>query len=147
MSSEKFEDILGSPRNFLEEAIEEDIRAGKVPADICTRFPPEPNGFLHIGHSKAICINFGIAQKYGGKTNLRFDDTNPTTEETRFVEAIKNDIQWLGFEWEGEARFASDYFSQLHAFAVKLIKAGQAYVDDSTPEEIAEQKGILDQEA
>ena len=142
MSIEKYKDILGSPRNFLEEEIEEDIRAGKVPSDIYTRFPPEPNGFLHLGHSKAICINFGIAQKYGGKTNLRFDDTNPTTEETRYVEAIKKDIKWLGFDWEGEARFASDYFDELYEFAIKLIKDGKAYVDDSTPEEIAEQKGI-----
>lgn len=142
MSIEKFEGILGYPRNFIEEAIEEDIKAGKVPSDIYTRFPPEPNGFLHIGHSKAICINFGIARKYRGKTNLRFDDTNPTTEETRYVEAIKRDVQWLGFDWEGEVRYASDYFQELYDFAVKLIKKGLAYVDDSTPEEIAEQKGI-----
>lgn len=142
MSTEKFEGILGSPRNFIEEAIEEDIQAGKVPGDIHTRFPPEPNGYLHIGHSKAICINFGIAQKYGGKTNLRFDDTNPTTEETRYVEAIKSDVKWLGFDWEGDVRFASDYFQELYDFAVKLISDGRAYVDDSTPDEIAEQKGI-----
>ncbi len=141
MSTEKFKDIIGSPRNFLEEAIEEDILAGKVPTDIYTRFPPEPNGFLHVGHSKAICINFGVAEKYGGKTNLRFDDTNPTTEETRYVEAIKRDIKWLGFDWEGEARYASDYFAQLYEFAIKLIKEGKAYVDDSTPDEIAAQKG------
>ena len=99
MSAERFEGVIGSPRNFLEEEIEKDIRAGKVPQDIQTRFPPEPNGFLHIGHSKAICINFGIANKYGGKTNLRFDDTNPATEDTAFVEAIKRDIKWLGFDW------------------------------------------------
>lgn len=141
MSVERFEDVMGSPRNFLEEEIEKDIRAGKVPHDIQTRFPPEPNGFLHIGHSKAICINFGIAQKYGGKTNLRFDDTNPATEDTVFVEAIKKDIKWLGFDWDKEC-YASDYFGELYAFAIKLIKAGLAYVDDSTPEEIAEQKGI-----
>lgn len=142
MSIEKFEGILGYPRNFIEEALEEDIKAGKVPSDIYTRFPPEPNGFLHIGHSKAICINFGIARKYRGKTNLRFDDTNPTTEETRYVEAIKRDVKWLGFDWEGEERYASDYFQELYDFAVKLIKKGLAYVDDSTPEEIAEQKGV-----
>lgn len=141
MSAERFEGVIGSPRNFLEEEIEKDIRAGKVPNDIQTRFPPEPNGFLHIGHSKAICINFGIAQKYGGKTNLRFDDTNPATEDTAFVEAIKKDIKWLGFDWDKEC-YASDYFGELYEFAKKLINLGLAYVDDSTPEEIAEQKGI-----
>ena len=141
MSAERFEGIIGSPRNFLEEEIEKDIRAGKVPKDIQTRFPPEPNGFLHIGHSKAICINFGIAQKYGGKTNLRFDDTNPATEDTAFVDAIKKDIKWLGFDWDKEC-YASDYFGELYEFANQLIKAGLAYVDDSTAEEIAEQKGV-----
>lgn len=135
-------EVLGSPRNFLEEEIEKDILAGLVPDVIYTRFPPEPNGYLHIGHSKAICINFGIAQKYGGKTNLRFDDTNPTTERTAFVDAIKEDIAWLGFEWEEEARYASDYFGELYEFAKTLIQKGLAYVDDSTAEEIAEQKGI-----
>jgi len=141
MSIDRFEGILGSPRNFLEEEIEKDIRAEKVPNEIKTRFPPEPNGFLHIGHSKAICINFGISEKYGGKTNLRFDDTNPATEDTIFVEAIKKDIKWLGFQWD-EERYASDYFGQLYEYAIKLIKAGLAYVDDSSPEEIAIQKGI-----
>ena len=106
-----------------------------------TRFPPKPNGYLHIGHTKALCISFETAQKYGGKTNLRFDDTNPTTEETHYVEAIKKDIKWLGFEWDGEARYASDYFPQLYDFAVTLIKKGLAYVDDLSPEEMAEQKG------
>jgi len=126
--------------NFIEEIIEEDLKSGKHNGRVHTRFPPEPNGYLHIGHSKAICINFGLAQKYGGKTNLRFDDTNPTTEETEYVEAIKKDIQWLGFEWEGEALFASDYFDQLFDFAVNLINKGLAYVDDSSAEEIAEMK-------
>ena len=126
--------------NFIEEIIEEDLKSGKHNGRVHTRFPPEPNGYLHIGHSKAICINFGLAQKYGGKTNLRFDDTNPTTEETEYVEAIKKDIQWLGFEWEGEALFASDYFDQLFDFAVDLINKGFAYVDDSSAEEIAEMK-------
>lgn len=134
-------EIVGNPRNFIEEEIEKDIAAGKVHKEIHTRFPPEPNGYLHIGHAKAICLNFGIAQKYGGKTNLRFDDTNPTTEETEYVNAIKRDIKWLGFDWEDREYYASDYFDQLHAFAVKLIEKGLAYVDDSTAEQIAAQKG------
>ena len=127
--------------NFIEQLIEEDIANGKNDGRVHTRFPPEPNGYLHIGHTKALCISFETAQKYGGKTNLRFDDTNPTTEETHYVEAIKKDIKWLGFEWDGEARYASDYFPQLYAFAVDLIKKGLAYVDDLSPEEMAIQKG------
>lgn len=126
--------------NFIEEIIEEDIRNGKNQGRIHTRFPPEPNGYLHIGHAKSICLNFGLAQKYNGKTNLRFDDTNPETEDTEYVESIKEDVKWLGFEWENEL-FASNYFDQLYEFAVKLIEKGLAYVDDSTPEEIAIQKG------
>jgi len=125
--------------NFLEEIVEEDFKSGKYKT-ILTRFPPEPNGYLHIGHAKSICLNFGLAQKYGGATNLRFDDTNPATEETEYVESIKEDIAWLGFKWTNEF-YASDYFEQLYAFAVKLIKKGLAYVDDSVSEEIAEQKG------
>lgn len=127
--------------NFIEQIIEEDIKNGKHNGQIHTRFPPEPNGYLHIGHAKAICVNFELAQKYGGKTNLRFDDTNPTKEKTEYVDSIKKDIQWLGFEWEDQAYFASDYFEQLYQLAVKLIKKGLAYVDDSTAEEIAEMKG------
>lgn len=127
--------------NFIEQIIEEDIRNGKHGGRVHTRFPPEPNGYLHIGHAKAICLNFEIAQKYGGKTNLRFDDTNPTTEETEYVENIKRDIRWLGFDWDDREYYASDYFEQLYEFAVKLISKGLAYVDDSTPEEIAEMKG------
>lgn len=126
--------------NFLEEIIAEDVKAGKHDGAVMTRFPPEPNGYLHIGHTKAICINFKIAEKFGGKTNLRFDDTNPTTEETEYVDAIKRDITWLGFKWENEL-YASDYFDQLYQYAVTLIEKGLAYVDDSTPEEIAEMKG------
>ena len=126
--------------NFIEEIIEEDIRNGKNQGRVHTRFPPEPNGYLHIGHAKSICLNFGLAQKYNGKTNLRFDDTNPETEDTEYVESIKEDVKWLGFEWENEL-FASNYFDQLYEFAVKLIEKGLAYVDDSTPEEIAIQKG------
>lgn len=125
--------------NFIEEIIEADLKSGKH-SSITTRFPPEPNGYLHIGHAKSICLNFGLAQKYGGQTNLRFDDTNPTTEETEYVESIKDDIRWLGFEWSHEL-YASNYFEQLYAFAVTLIQKGLAYVDDSTSEEIAQQKG------
>lgn len=125
--------------NFLEEIIEADLNSGKHKT-ILTRFPPEPNGYLHIGHSKSICINFGLAKKYGGKTNLRFDDTNPVTEDTEYVESIKQDIRWLGFEWANEF-YASDYFPQLYEFALKLIRQGDAYVDDSTSEEIAVLKG------
>ncbi|WP_423146561.1 glutamine--tRNA ligase/YqeY domain fusion protein [Rubrolithibacter danxiaensis] len=126
--------------NFLEEIIEEDIRNGVNTGRIHTRFPPEPNGYLHIGHAKSICLNFGLAKKYNGKTNLRFDDTNPETEDTEYVESIKEDVRWLGFEWENEL-YASNYFDQLYEFAVQLIKNGLAYVDDSTAEEIAAQKG------
>jgi len=126
--------------NFIEEIIEEDLAAGKHNGRIHTRFPPEPNGYLHIGHAKSICLNFGLAQKYNGKTNLRFDDTNPVTEDTEYVESIKEDVRWLGFEWANEL-YASDYFDLLYAFALNLIKKGLAYVDDSTPEEIAAQKG------
>jgi glutaminyl-tRNA synthetase len=125
--------------NFLEEIVEEDIAAGKYKT-ILTRFPPEPNGYLHIGHSKSIVLNFGLAQKYGGKTNLRFDDTNPVTEDTEYVDSIKEDIRWLGFEWENEL-YASDYFEQLYKFAEALIQKGLAYVDDSTSEQIAQLKG------
>ncbi len=125
--------------NFIEEIIENDLKSGKYTA-IATRFPPEPNGYLHLGHAKSICLNFGLALKYGGKTNLRFDDTNPVTEETEYVENIKNDVKWLGFQWSEEL-YASDYFGQLYEFALKLIRKGLAYVDDSTSEEIAEQKG------
>jgi glutaminyl-tRNA synthetase len=126
--------------NFLEEIIEEDIRNGKNDGRVLTRFPPEPNGYLHIGHAKSICLNFGLAQKYNGKTNLRFDDTNPVTEDTEYVDSIKHDIKWLGFQWEEEL-YTSDYFDTLYQFAVQLIKKELAYVDDSTPEEIAVSKG------
>ena len=125
--------------NFLEEIVEADLKSGKY-TSILTRFPPEPNGYLHIGHSKSICINFGLAKKYGGKTNLRFDDTNPTTEDVEYVDSIKTDIKWLGFEWANEF-YASDYFPQIFEFALKLIRKGLAYVDDSASEEIASMKG------
>jgi len=126
--------------NFVEEIIEEDISNGKNAGMVLTRFPPEPNGYLHIGHAKSICLNFGVALKYGGKTNLRFDDTNPVTEETEYVDSIKEDVKWLGFSWTNEF-YASDYFEQLYEFAVKLIRKGLAYVDDSSAEEIAMMKG------
>lgn len=125
--------------NFIEEIVENDLKEGKYKT-ILTRFPPEPNGYLHVGHAKSICLNFGLAIKYGGKTNLRFDDTNPITEDTEYVDSIKEDIKWLGFEWANEF-YASDYFEQLYQFAIQLIRKGLAYVDDSTSEEIALQKG------
>lgn len=128
------------PLNFIEQIIEDDLAAGKNDGRVLTRFPPEPNGYLHIGHAKSICLNFGVAQRYGGKTNLRFDDTNPVTEETEYVESIKADVKWLGFDW-AEELYASDYFDQLYEFALKLIKKGLAYVDDSTSEEMAAMKG------
>ncbi|MBO5808514.1 MAG: glutamine--tRNA ligase/YqeY domain fusion protein [Bacteroidales bacterium] len=127
--------------NFLEEIIEADLASGKCEA-VMTRFPPEPNGYLHIGHAKSICINFGLAKKYGGKTNLRFDDTNPVKEDTEYVDSIKEDIKWLGFEWENE-RYASDYFDQLYEWAEELIKKGLAYVDDQTQEEIRAGRGTV----
>lgn len=126
--------------NFIEEIVEEDIAAGKHGGRVLTRFPPEPNGYLHIGHAKSICLNFGLAQKYNGQTNLRFDDTNPVKEDVEYVDSIKEDVKWLGFEWANEL-YASDYFDKLYEFAVTLIKKGLAYVDDSTAEEIAAQKG------
>ena len=125
--------------NFLEEIIEKHLADGTYKS-IVTRFPPEPNGYLHIGHASSICLNFGLTQKYPGYTNLRFDDTNPVTEETEYVDSIKEDVKWLGFEWKNE-RYASDYFDSLYEFAIKLIKAGLAYVDDSTSEEMAAMKG------
>jgi len=125
--------------NFLEEIVEADLASGKY-ASILTRFPPEPNGYLHIGHAKSICLNFGLAATYGGQTNLRFDDTNPVTEDTEYVDSIKEDIRWLGFQWANEF-YASDYFDTLYEYAVSLIKQGLAYVDDSSSEEIAKLKG------
>lgn len=126
--------------NFIEQIVENDLKEGKNGGRIQTRFPPEPNGYLHIGHAKAICLDFGIAQKYGGICNLRFDDTNPVKEDVEYVDSIMEDIQWLGFQWEN-VYYASDYFQQLWDFAVQLIKEGKAYVDEQTAEEIARQKG------
>ncbi len=130
----------GGSLNFIEQIVEDDLASGKNGGRIHTRFPPEPNGYLHIGHAKSICLNFGLADKYGGQTNLRFDDTNPVTEDTEYVDSIKNDVRWLGFDWENEF-YASDYFDQIYQFAETLIQKGLAYIDDSTAEEIAAQKG------
>ena len=126
--------------NFVEQIVEGDLRAGKNDGRIQTRFPPEPNGYLYIGHAKAICMDFGIAESYGGVCNLRFDDTNPTKEDVEYVDAIREDIEWLGFHW-GNIYYASDYFERLYQFAEELIRAGHAYVDEQTAEEIAAQKG------
>lgn len=127
--------------NFVEQIVADDLAAGKNGGRLNTRFPPEPNGYLHIGHAKAICMDFGVAEKFGGTCNLRFDDTNPTKEDTEYVDSIKEDIRWLGFDWENREYYASDYFPQLFDLAVRLIKEGKAYVDDQSSEEIARQKG------
>ena len=126
--------------NFIEQIVENDLKEGKNDGKVQTRFPPEPNGYLHIGHAKAICLDFGIAAAHGGICNLRFDDTNPTKEDVEYVEAIKEDIQWLGYQW-GNEYYASDYFQQLWDFAIRLIKEGKAYIDEQTSEQIAAQKG------
>ena len=132
-----------SPSNFIKNIVEEDIRAGKHNGRIHTRFPPEPNGYLHIGHAKAICLNFDLAAEYKGLCNLRFDDTNPTKEETKYVEAIKEDIHWLGFDWDDRLYYASDYFKILYEYALKLIEKGKAYVCDLSPDKIREYRGTL----
>lgn len=130
------------PGNFILEAIEEDLRTERF-GNVRTRFPPEPNGYLHIGHAKAICIDFGMAQTFGGQCNLRFDDTNPVKEDVEYVDAIKEDIHWLGFDWEDREYYASDYFEQLYQFALKLVRKGKAYVDDLTADQIREYRGTL----
>jgi glutaminyl-tRNA synthetase len=129
------------PLNFIEQIVEEDLKNNKNEGRIHTRFPPEPNGFLHIGHAKSICLNFGIAEDYGGKTNLRFDDTNPLKEEQKYIDSIKEDVSWLGFEWEGTELYASDYFEKLYEFAEKIIRKGKAFVCEMTAEEIKESRG------
>ncbi|UCE48107.1 MAG: glutamine--tRNA ligase, partial [Phycisphaerales bacterium] len=131
------------PPNFIRNIIEEDLKTGKYDGRVHTRFPPEPNGYLHIGHAKSICLNFTLAAEYGGLCNLRFDDTNPIKEEEEFVESIKEDVRWLGFDWEDREFYASDYFDQLYEYAVKLIKDGKAYVDSLSAEEIREYRGTL----
>jgi glutaminyl-tRNA synthetase len=133
------------PKNFIQQQITDDLAEGKNGGSVHTRFPPEPNGYLHIGHAKSICLNFGTARKFGGLTNLRFDDTNPTKEETEYVDSIQEDVRWLGFDWDDRLFYASDYFDRLYEFAVKLIKEGKAYVDFQTQEvtEIHLRKRIL----
>lgn len=140
----KNEGLEEKSKNFLEEIIEEDLKSGKHAGRVLTRFPPEPNGYLHIGHAKSICLNFGLAQRYGGKTNLRFDDTNPVKEDVEYVDSIKEDVRWLGFEWANEF-YASDYFEQLYQWAEVLIQKGLAYVDDQTQEEIRLNRGTVTQ--
>ncbi|MFB0533620.1 MAG: glutamine--tRNA ligase/YqeY domain fusion protein [Anaerolineae bacterium] len=132
-----------APSNFIREIIDEDLRTNKYGGRVHTRFPPEPNGYLHIGHAKSICLNFGLAGDYGGLCNLRFDDTNPTKEEVEYVESIKEDVRWLGFDWEDREFYASDYFEQLYEYAVQLIKKGKAYVCDLSAEEVREYRGTL----
>ncbi len=130
------------PTNFIRQIIDEDLATGKHNS-VCTRFPPEPNGYLHIGHAKSICLNFGIAKDYNGQCNLRFDDTNPVKEDIEYVDSIKNDVEWLGFHWSGDVRYSSDYFDQLHQYAVELITKGLAFVDELSADEIREYRGSL----
>lgn len=140
----ELEEKKEKPLNFLEKIIEDDLKNNRVPNnEIVTRFPPEPNGYLHIGHIKSICLNFGLAQKYGGRCHLRLDDTNPTKEDVEYIESIKKDIKWLGFDWGDYEYYASDYYEQLFEIAVKLIKEGKAYVDSLTPEQMREYRGTL----
>src|SRR5438105_4699656 len=129
--------------NFIEEIVEEHNRTGRFGGRVHTRFPPEPNGYLHIGHAKSICLNYGLAVKYGGKFNLRYDDTNPITEEQEYVDSIRDDVRWLGADWEGREFYASDYFDQLYEWAEQLIRAGKAYVDDLPADEIAKYRGDI----
>ncbi len=141
MSEDKPADNIKETKNFIEVFIDEDLAEGKNESRVHTRFPPEPNGYLHIGHAKSICLNFGLAEKYGGKCNLRFDDTNPVKEDVEYVESIQEDVKWLGFDWEERLYYASDYFGKLYDFAVKLIREGKAYVDDQSVDDISEQRG------
>jgi len=127
--------------DFIRDIIDDDLRTNKYNGRVHTRFPPEPNGYLHIGHAKSICLNFGIAADYGGKCNLRFDDTNPTKEGEEYAESIIDNVRWLGFDWEDRLFYSSDYFDQMYDYAVQLIKKGKAYVDDLSPEEISEYRG------
>lgn len=136
-------EILQNPSNFIQNEINDDLKNGRYSEGIHTRFPPEPNGYLHIGHAKSICLNFGLAQQYGGMCNLRFDDTNPVKEDVEYVDSIQADVKWLGFSWDKRMYYASDYFEKLYEFAVQLIKNGKAYVDDSNAEEIRAMRGTL----
>ncbi len=144
-TSGKTTDEFSAPPNFIKYIIDEDLKAGKNDGGVHTRFPPEPNGYLHIGHAKSICLNFGLAEEYHGLCNLRFDDTDPAKEEVEYVESIKNDVRWLGFDWEDRLYHASDYFEQLFEYAVQLIKKGKAYVDSLSSDEIREYRGTLTQ--
>ncbi|MDP8161640.1 glutamine--tRNA ligase [Pasteurella skyensis] len=142
MSNENLTSEAGKRANFITHIIDEDLASGKH-SRVHTRFPPEPNGYLHIGHAKSICLNFGLAQDYKGLCNLRFDDTNPTKEDVEYVDSIKQDVEWLGFKWEGEPRYASDYFDALYGYAIELIEKGLAYVDELSPDEMREYRGTL----
>ncbi|MDX1796700.1 MAG: glutamate--tRNA ligase family protein, partial [Hydrogenovibrio sp.] len=135
-------EVIDKPTNFIRNIIDEDLASHKHDS-VHTRFPPEPNGYLHIGHAKSICLNFGLAEDYKGACNLRFDDTNPTKEDIEYVESIKKDVSWLGFHWEGEPKYSSNYFQKFHDYAVELIEKGLAYVDFSTPEKMREFRGTL----
>ncbi|MDD5603941.1 MAG: glutamate--tRNA ligase family protein, partial [Eubacteriales bacterium] len=132
-----------SPRHFIQDIVDTDNKTGLYGGRVQTRFPPEPNGYLHIGHSKAICLDFGIAAEYGGKCNLRFDDTNPSKEDTEYVDSIMEDIRWLGFDWEDRLYYASDYFDKLYEYAVRLIELGKAFVCDQSAVEIKNHRGTL----
>ncbi|GAG14386.1 unnamed protein product, partial [marine sediment metagenome] len=134
---------MAKQKNFITEIIDADLKNKKNEGRVHTRFPPEPNGYLHIGHAKAICLNFWLAQDYGGRCNLRFDDTDPTKEEAEYVDSIKGDVRWLGFDWQDRLYYASDYFDKFYEYAIQLIKKGKAYVDDLNTEEIREYRGTL----
>ena len=133
---------IEKPTNFIQQIITADLEAGRV-KEVVTRFPPEPNGYLHIGHAKSICLNFGLAEQFGGTCNLRFDDTNPEKEDDEYVQAIIEDVRWLGFDWGGEPRFASDYFGQLYSWAQQLISDGKAYICELNAEQMREYRGTL----
>ena len=145
MSTESKKAYNNPAKDFIRAIINDDLKANKHDGRVATRFPPEPNGYLHIGHAKSICLNFGIAADYRGTCNLRFDDTDPSGETIEYVEAIKADVQWLGFSWEGREFFASDYFEQLYQYAIQLIKVGKAYVCSLSTDEIREYRGTLTQ--
>src|SRR5712671_2796295 len=132
-----------TPSNFVRDIVIDDLKTGKYGGRVLTRFPPEPNGYLHIGHAKSICLNFGLAAEFGGKTNLRFDDTNPEKEEQEYVDSIMDNVRWLGFDWENRVYYASDYFPQLYAYAQKLIRDGKAFVCDLSAEEMRKYRGTL----
>jgi glutaminyl-tRNA synthetase len=133
----------GKALDFIRAIVTDDLKAGRNGGRVHTRFPPEPNGYLHIGHAKSICLNFGVALEFGGGCNLRFDDTNPAKEDVEYVDAIREDVHWLGFDWEGREFYASDYFEQLYLWAEELIQKGLAYVDNLTPDEVREHRGTL----